>query len=184
MKKVFLLLIGFILISTIAVFLYFTFTEHVITIPEETIQEKIDTQLPVTKNYLFIFDVTLDNPRVNLLEGSNRINAGLDVYVNIKINEQDKTLGGTVDASGSLVYVAEEGAFYLSEPIIESLSVQGVPEKYTDIVSSAIEKLLVGFYSSRPVYKLKPTDIKQAAAKNALKSLVVRDQAMVVTLGI
>jgi len=104
--------------------------------------------------------------------------------VNIKVNKQDKPIGGTVDASGSLVYVAEEGAFYLSDPLVKGLSIQGVPAKYTDKISALVEEALVNFYSSRPVYKLKTSHMKQAAVKMGLKSVVVQGKALVVTFGI
>jgi len=184
MNKAILSITGLIAISLTAAFLYFSGKEYVITIPEETILEELDTKLPLTKTYFLIFDITLDNPRVDLIEGSSRINAGLDIVINIKINDQDKPLGGTVDASGSLTYIPEEGAFYLSEPVIERLSVQGIPVKYTKKVNGLVEKTLVTFYSTRPVYKLKSSDLSQAAAKMALKRIVVQDQAAVVTLGI
>lgn len=184
MNKV-LATLGFtILVIAAAVYFYFSGREYVITIPEAEIAEKLQHKLPMEKTYLLIFKVTLDNPRVDLVAGNNRINLGLDVQLNIHINGDSKPLGGKLDASGSLKYVPEEGAFYLVDPVIENLALQGVPEKHIEKASKVIQQALVHFYSTRPVYKLKHSDIKQSFTRLVLKSLEVKDEAVVVTLGI
>ncbi len=184
MNKV-LAALGFtILVIAVAVYSYFSGRDYQITIPEADIVAKLNQKLPMEKTYLLIFKVTLDNPRVDLIAGSNRINLGLDVQLNIHINGDSKPLGGKIDASGSLKYVPEEGAFYLVDPAIENLALQGVPEKHIEKATKVIQQALVHFYSARPVYKLKRSDIKQSFTRLVLKKLEVQNEAVVVTLGI
>jgi len=182
MKKIYFFSI--IAIALLILGLYLSSRDYVVTIPEKTIREKLNERLPLTKTYLFIFDLTLDNPRIALDPKSNRIATGLDLALNIGLNDKSKPLNGSLDVSGSIRYVSEEGAFYLSDPLIENLSIDGLPKKHKSKASAAIEKALVNFYSTRPVYKLKSTDLKQATAKTILKSLVVQESNIVVTLGL
>lgn len=184
MKKVVLWLAGGILCALFFAYIYFSDKEYVVTIPEQVIREKLDSKLPLKKTYLLIFDVTLDNPRVDLIAGSNRINTGLDIELNIKIDNHEKPLGGKVDASGDLRYAPSEGAFYLVNPVIENLLIQGLPENYSDKISKVFEKALKNFYSSRPIYTLKASDTKPAAARLILKTLQIQEEAVIVTLGI
>lgn len=148
------------------------------------LQEKLNEKLPYTKTYLFIFQVTLDNPRVNLKNGSNRINAGLDIILNIYENKESLPLGGSLDLSGGIKYVAENGEFFLTDPTIDQLSVQGIPQKYTKKANLFLRKSIGEFYSKHPIYTLKQYDLKQLAAKTILKDVIVENNELVVRLGI
>ncbi len=58
---------------------------YVFRFTEPQLQEKLSERLPLTKSYFFIFGVTLHKPRVDLVEGSDRVAAGVDIVLNIKI---------------------------------------------------------------------------------------------------
>lgn len=184
MKKVAIAAVIVILAVVVGAYFYFSGKEYVVRIPESDIRQKLDEKLPLTKTYLFIIQVTLDNPRVNLKNGSNRVNAGLDIVLNVTIEKNPKPLGGTVDASGGINYVPGKGEFYLTNPIIENIEIQGIPTKYMDKVNEALTKALAEYYSKNPVYTLRATDAKQVAARTVLKNVIVENKEMVVTLGI
>ena len=126
----------------------------------------------------------LDDPRLALIEGSDRVNAGLDVTLNININDEPLPLGGELDVSGGVRYEATDGQFFLTDPVIENLSVQGVPAKYTDRVNSVLTKAIGEYYSDRPIYTLTGSDVKTATTKLLLKDVVVEERVLIVTLGI
>ena len=130
---------------------------------EPQLQEKLGARLPLTTTYLFIFDVTLDGPRVDLIEGSDRIAAGIDVILNIKLGDSAVPLGGAVDVSGAVRYQPESGEFFLTDPIIEALRVDGVPDRYADQSRSVIESALGEYYKTRPIYTLEGTDAAKVA---------------------
>lgn len=176
-------LISLLLIIT-AGYLYFINKDYVITITDSQIQEKLAEKFPLTKTYLFIIDVTLTNPRVELKNGSDRVNAGLDLQLNIKVNDSSEPLGGSVDVSSGIIYQPEQGAFYLADPVIDELTVQGIPVQYIEKVTTALTKALTKYYDSHPIYKLKASDAKQMAARLVLQDVVVADKALKVTLGL
>jgi hypothetical protein len=148
------------------------------------LQAALSTRLPLERTYLFVVQVTLDNPRVVLVEGSDRVNAGLDIALNIRVGDSPIPLAGSVDASGGIRYEPNGGQFFLTAPKIERLDLQGIPEKYASRASGALSVALGEYYASHPIYTLNTLNAKQAAAKLTLQSVVVEHQQLVVTLGI
>jgi hypothetical protein len=163
---------------------YFSGKRYVLTFTEEQLHQKLAAKLPVTKTYFLIFQITLDNPRLALEEGSHRINTGLDVILNITVGNESKPLGGSVDVSGEVTYRPESGEFFLVNPVVERFSVQGIPERFTAKVNEALTLALNEFYKTHPIYTLSTLDAKQAVAKMLLKDVAVRGKAVVVTLGL
>ncbi len=184
MKKaaVSVVLLAFLAAISTYFLLYTKNVEYRFTEPQ--IRDQLSQKLPLEKTYLFIFSVILDNPRVTLINGSNRVNAGMDVVLNIKFGSEPLPLGGTIDVSGGLRYSRKESAFYLEEPIIENLGIQGVPEKYSEKVKQVMELALAEYFSKRPIYTLKADDPAKSVAKILLKDVVVENQELVVTLGL
>jgi hypothetical protein len=176
---------GIILVVLLAsAYFYFSGKEYVFRFTESEIQNTLETNLPLTKTYLFIIQVTLKNPRVQLENGSRRVNAGLDVVLNITVDQNPEPLGGSVDVSGGVRYLSETGEFFLTDPNIERLHIQGVSEGYTDKVNSALTKALAEYYSEHPIYKLSSFDAKQVTVKMVLRNVVVENQELVITLGV
>ncbi len=184
MRKILISVIVVLALSAVGAYTYFSGKEYVVKITELQIQDKMQETLPFTKTYLFIFQITLDSPRVELINGSDRIKAGLDITLNIQLGSESKPLGGSVDASAGVQYVSNEGNFYLTNPVVEKLSIQGVPQEYTDRVTNVVESALAEYYSTHPAYKLKAGDLKQTAAKLVLRGVIIENQELVVTLGI
>lgn len=184
MRNILISVAVFITLSLAGAYTYFSGKEYVVKITELQIQDTMQETLPLTKTYLFIFQITLDSPRVELINGSDRIKAGLDITLNIQLGNENKPLGGSADISGGVKYLSNEGSFYLTNPVIEQLSIQGVPQEYTDRVTNVVESALAEYYSTHPAYKLKAGDIKQAAAQLVLRDVIIENQELVITLGI
>lgn len=165
-------------------YLYFQGREYTFRFTEAELHDKLAERLPLQETYLFIFQVVLDNPRLLLVNGSDRVNAGLDVTLNIHINDEPLPLGGQLDVSGGVRYEAAEGQFFLTEPEIDRLSVQGIPAAFTDRVDSVLTRALAAYYVDRPIYTLRESDVGQAAAKLLLKNVIVENKELVVTLGL
>ncbi|MFP4616010.1 MAG: DUF1439 domain-containing protein [Thiohalorhabdus sp.] len=174
---IFLLLLG-------GAYYYFSIGGYVVRLTEPEIQKQLDEQLPLTKTYLVIIEVTLNNPRIDLVEDSDRVRAGLDVEFNITGYQGSKPLEGTVDATSGIAYRAEEGQFYLSDPVIEALKVQGISEEYMDKAKKALTEALAEYYKDQPIYTLDPEDRKQAVARMVLKDVRVEGEELVLTLGV
>jgi len=178
--------IGFgaaILALVAAGYLYFANRDFQLRISEAQIQQKLADKLPHSKTYLGIFRLTLDNPRVKLLADSGRIRAGLDLQLASELGGREP-LSGSVDLSGRLRYVADESQFYLADVKIEQLQLHGLADKQQRQARLAISAALGEYLSHHPIYRLKPGDFKQAAARLVVKDVRVSGDTLVVTMGL
>ena len=184
MRKLLIIVAFAVAVIGISAYLYYEGKEYVFRIPEAELQAKLASKLPITKTHLFILQTTLSNPRVHLEDRTSRVNAGLDVLFNIKISNNPKLLGGTLDVSGGVVYTKETGQFYLSGPTVDRLEVQGIPAEYKLRIERALEHALDWYFASYPIYKLSRLDAKEAAARLVLKSVTIEDKQLVLVLGL
>lgn len=177
------ILILVLLLGAAGVYLYMSGKKYEISLTETQLKAKLDEHLPMKNTYMVIIDVTLDNSRVALLEGSDRINAGVDVTVAIRAGSPMQ-FKGTVDASAGIAYEPTKGQFFLTNPIVEKVTIPGVPETYTSKVNSVISYALSDYFKKQPVYTLDAADYKQRATQVILKGVVIKDRRLILELGI
>jgi hypothetical protein len=146
------------------------------------LQASVEKHFPREKQYLFLFDVTLKEPQVELLAGANRLQVELNVGV--KVKGLDAEFGGLGAVSGSLRYDPERGEFFLSDPKVERLKLPGIPEKFTAKANEVAGTALREWYERFPVYRLKDGKAKHDLARMVLKGMQVRDGKLVLTLGV
>lgn len=108
----------------------------------------------------------------------------MDVLFNMTSNKNRQLIGATVDISGEVLYLAAMGQFFFTDPVIESLTIQGLAPKYTNTLNKALTKVLAEYYKTNPIYTLHMTDTKQAVIKMILKNVVVENQELVVSFGV
>lgn len=183
-RRVVILTLLLIVAAIGGVYYHFHGKEYVYRFTEAQLQQALSERLPLTKSYLLIFQITLDHPRVTLVNGSDRVRAGLDITLNVRVREQPLPLGGSVDASGGVRYDPKAGRLFLTQPKIEHLELQGIPEQYTSGASAALSKALDAYYADHAIYTLNAFDARELAARLVLKSVVIKEQQLVVTLGI
>jgi hypothetical protein len=162
---------------------YYSGKEYVIRLTEAELQAKLDQRFPIRRDVLFVVQIDLSNPRVHLLEGSNRVAIGIDVVLNFRLRDQAKSFGGSIDVDGGLRYEAFKGRFFLTDPHIQALRVDGIPEKYRTEVEKVVHGAISEAMNKGPIYTLS-ADAGQLLARLLLKSVVVRDRELVITLGI
>lgn len=184
MSRYFAGLLIVVLVGVLGAYVYLQGREYAFRFTEPELQDKLAQRLPLERTYLLIFQVVLDNPRLQLIDGSDRVRAGLDVTLNIRVGSEPAPLGGSLDVSGGVKYDNVKGEFYLSDPVIEDLSIQGVPSGYSDRVDNILTKAISEYYADRPIYTLKESDVKQSAAKLLLKNVSIEDRVLIVTLGV
>ena len=159
-----------------------------LVLSEEQLIAKLNEKFPFEKTYFFVIALRLSNPKLALENGSNRIAFGCDVEANVKLDTSAEKipgpLRGTARLSGRLRYDPSDGTFYLDQPEVENFDVAGIPEKWRPKVNEAASKAVVEFLSRAPLYKLRPTDFKQAAARLILRDVDVADKKLVITMGV
>jgi len=163
---------------------YFRHRPYEVIITQQQIDDALQSKFPVTKTYLLIFRITYSHPRLTLLPESNRVQVGLDAEVNIKLLNESKQLGGTALATASLAYRSETKQFFLSNPEINQLAIQGVPQQYLDKVTTFASSAARDYLQEFPVYTLIAKDTRTATAKLLLKDVQIKAHEVHATLGL
>ncbi len=167
----------------VAVLCFMRGTRYTIELTQERLQAELDRRFPIEKGEALVH-VTLSEPKVMLREGSDRISFGVTATLNVRLNKEPKPLGGQSTITTGLRYDPDQGAFFLDGPMLDDLSVRGVPIKYVGLASRLAVQLLDAHFRRWPVYTLKPDQFKQALARLVLKNVVVKSGRVIVTLGI
>ena len=184
MKK-FLLIVGIlILLAIVCAFIFLKGKRHEITITPAQIDAKLAETFPVEKTYFLLFHFNFANPDVVFLPDSNRVQVGLNATLDLRIPGNVKSRGGKFITSFGIRYDSDEKAVYLTDPVVEKIEIEDVPEKYLEKVSLAATKAAGELFLTLPVYQLKGTDAKSTAAKVLLKDIQVTEQKIVLSLGI
>jgi len=161
---------------------YFTNAGLRISISEEQILERLNQKLPLRKTYLYVFEVTYDSPRVELVEASERINAGLDISVKINFLSDSTPLLGKIDASAGIRYEPTEGAFYLTDANIEALDLEGLPREWTAKGRDLVGQGIHSYFEEHPIYRLTDREAHRAA-RAVLQNLTIGQDKVVLHLG-
>jgi hypothetical protein len=165
-------------------YFYLQGRDYVYRFSEAQIQDALAARLPLEKTYLFVFHVVLDHPRVTLNEGSDRVNLGIDVALSFGLGSESKSLHGSVEASAGLRYDRATAQFFLTDPVVERVALEGIPEARAEKVSAVLTQAVAEYYATRPVYALRPSTAKLMAARLLMKSARVENRELVVVLGV
>ena len=151
---------------------------YTVNISQQELQSKVEALMPIEKTKLFV-TVVLSNPIIDLAESSNEIG----LFSRILISAPGGLGGqGTIKLAGSLLYNADQGAFFLNNPQIQSIESKDVAAKHLDKVQQIAQLALEQYLSAKPIYRFKDDNMKHKLAKAVLQSVTVENQQLVVEL--
>ena len=99
-------------------------------------------------------------------------------------SSESKKLGGTALVTSALAYRNDTKQFFLSNPEINKLSIQGIPQQHLDKATEFATTAAREYLQEFPIYTLKATDTKTTAAKLLLKDVQVKSSEIHATLGL
>lgn len=153
---------------------------YTLEISESELQEKVSAMMPMKKKNMFV-TVTLSEPKVDLIQESNE----MGVFTNIEVIALGRLKGsGRANITGTLDYDAKQGAFYFRDPTVVSLEVDNVAKKLIPKIKEITQFAITKAMSTYPIYKFKDDNIKHTLAKAALKSVIVEQERLLVTLSV
>ena len=153
---------------------------YTMTITQKELQVMVEVLFPIRQSTA-IGEVKLSSPIILLQGVSDRI--GFAVNVALEMQDQYIAKGnGVID--GELDYNAERGEFYLRNPRLLKLKVDGLPPSYDSIVLSVINDLTQQELPLIVVYKLDKQSLAQAPILGTLKSVRVQKGRLLVEIGL
>lgn len=184
MKKSIVALLVLIGVIGIASLVYFKGRRYEVVISQAQIDQALSERFPTTKRALILFRITLSEPVATLLPDSNRVRIGMKADLNLKIGDRDENVGGSVTILTGLRYSSGRHQFFLADPVIEKVDLQGLPPEFADRVARGVLAVSKEHLESFPIYTLKPDGAKQTLARMLLRDFQVRNGAIHITLGI
>jgi hypothetical protein len=149
-------------------------------ITELEIQEKVSAFMPIEKKKYFV-TVKISNPKIDLIKKTDEIG----ILANIEAFAPGGITGsGEIMVKGSLDYDPKKGEFYFKSPKIVSLTIDKVPHKIIPKIQGIAQIALSKAMAVYPVYKFKDDNLKHKLAKAVLKSLKVKNEKLILTLGV
>ena len=185
-RKIKIIIAGLILgLFTALISGYFIFKGQIfeIIIEKSEIQNAVSSKLPFQKTYFLFINATVEKAEVILENGSDRIGLNSGVKLNILLNDSKELLGCSFSGSGKIRYEITDASFYLDDLKIDSLDIQGIPEKYQDKVRSIVQYLLKDHFSKKAVYKLDKSSVKIQLARAVLKDVKTINGKLYIYLG-
>ena len=157
-----------------------------ITLDEEEINSILADSFPITESYDDVLTLTLENPRVVLEEGSDRMVVGVDASVVLNVPELEigATLSGSADLETGIDYKPDTGEIILTEPSLVSLTIEGIPQEYTDMATDVANQIVSVTLDGYAIYKIEPEDFETAVASITLQGVKIENGVLVITLGL
>ena len=124
--------------------------------------------------------VTLSNPDISFPAGGDRL--GVDLYVKVALALLGEATG-KIAMTGQIAYVPEKGAFYMVDPALERLTVDGVQQAFTEEARGVIEPVVRVLLSELPVFSFDDRNLKEKMAKRVVRGVYIRDGKLNVEIG-
>jgi hypothetical protein len=173
--------VSILLLLGIAGYIYMTISDIVVTLNERDIQEKLNEAFPIEKTYADVVTAKFSHPVVVLEEGSDRLKFRMDAGASAFSNTVKASGSGQV--SGKVRFDAATGKFYLDEPSVERISIDGVPSQYTSMIESGANMAIGPVLQNRPIYQLKGPLFQGYGVDLRVKNVVVQGGVLKITLG-
>jgi len=151
-----------------------------LTMTQEDLQTMTEVWFPV-RQPTAIGEVELSSPRIILASGSDRIEFAVTIRIEMP-GQYIATGKGVID--GELDYSAKRGEFYLRDPRLMELTVDGLPPSYDAMVLSVINDFTQQHLPLIVVYRLDKQTITQASVLRTLKSVRIHKGQLLVDLGL
>lgn len=150
-------------------------------VSEQQIESKMGGYFPLHKEALLgQLQLDLQQPDLILKDGSDRA----ELLLQSKVTAAGSVWPGQLRLSFGLDYASDTGTFYLIEPRVEDMNMNGVPTQVSTGVVRYLLPVVQQYLTRVPVYTLKPQNsTAQKVTRQALKKVAIKDRNLKVTLG-
>jgi hypothetical protein len=138
----------------------FPFMPSHYTFSQKQVQEAVQRKFPYQRTVSQVFDVALSNPVVGMLPDANRVQVKLDARFASPFLQQP--VDGVFTLSSELAYDAPSRSVILKSPTVDSVSVSGQAQMYTQQINAAAALLATQLLTNYPIYTFKPDQLQFA----------------------
>lgn len=175
------------LLLTLAVFFSATagagIGEKEVVIPESQIQSAIDKHGPIERRYAGgLLTLALNEPPRIHLGGTQAGRADLTARIVVTLIG-NPPVPVEVNGTAGLRYDDQAKAFFLEDPVAESIQSAALPREAQASARQAMTKLMSTYFRDKPVYTLRADgNLQEIAARWLLKSVRIESGKLVATL--
>jgi hypothetical protein len=138
----------------------FPFIPNHYTFSRGDVQKAVARKFPYERTVAQVVDVSLMNPVVGLLPDQNRIAVRLDAHFASPLLVQP--VNGRFTVSGQLAYDAASRSVVLRAPAVDSLTLDGGAQAYTQQIGAAAGVIATQLLTDYPIYTFKPEQLQFA----------------------
>ncbi|MAE20900.1 MAG: hypothetical protein CMK92_00555 [Pseudomonas sp.] len=154
----------------IALILSTTAHAYDLLITEQQLQDTLNQQLPYRHNGQWM-SLSITQAQLDLLGEGNRVALQNDFILVSQLGLQSR---GNLHAEGTVRFDNDQKAFFIDEPIIKDVDIEGVPEQFKASVIQLAQQTLSPALSERPVYVLRDEG-NEKLARMLLKTLEITE---------
>ncbi len=149
---------------------------YTLKLSEAELQERVSAMMPLEKKQLFL-TVVISDPQISLLPDTDQVGVFLNVDAIIASGLKGSGRGRVI---GSLFYDKSLGAFFLKDPVLDSLQIDRIPAQLNQQIAKVSQAMIASTLASYPLYTLNDNDFKQKMAKSLIESIDVQDQQLLI----
>lgn len=150
-----------------------------ISFSKQRLQAELEKNLPVIQQQ-GLFSIALHKPELELLAAQQRLSIRSMVLVKTALGTENH---GQVKVNGKLRYQQEDHSFYIDDPRIVEFNFYDLPANLQMPVQTLLEDIVSTAVTQRPVYTLSDKNFEESMAKMMLKSIRIKEHAVVASLG-
>ena len=146
---------------------------------------------PFRQDFQGIGSLSASNPQFSLVPEQNKVRIGLNLQTALSSGLSSLTgipslralagqqYSGSSQVACGLRYDSKTRGIYLNEPVLESLSLSGIPQHYTDQAKSLMNAFGPSILDRYPVHTLEPS-----LASRVLQKMTVTNKGIALGFGI
>lgn len=161
------LLLGLLLLAPVV-------SAYDMVVTEEQIQTTLNQRLPFARQSQFM-TLTIQRADIDLKGNGNRVGMINDFILTTTVGLQSR---GTITAEGDVRFDDAEDSFYIDNPEVIDVEIEGIPTMYRNSVIKLAQQTLAPAISGQPVYTL-TDEGQQKLAKMLLKEMNISDHEVV-----
>lgn len=139
-------------------------------VTEAQIQTTLNDRLPFARQSQFM-TLTIERADIDLLGNGSRVGMVNDFILTTTVGLQSR---GTITAEGDVRFNDAEDSFYIDNPQVVDVDIEGIPAMYRNSVIKLAQQTLAPAISGQPVYTL-TDDGEQKLAKMLLKEMTISE---------